>query len=404
MDARMTRRGLIGASAVIGAALTSAGTAAALPPVKDERSRDGVYEEQVLAAPGDWGVANFRIPALAVAPNGDLLAAFDKRPVHGDAPSPNSIWQRRSTDGGRTWGEPEVVRAGNEFTVPGERTGYSDPSYVVDTATGTIFLFCVYSKDAGVWNGAYGNDDEDRMVISANLSVSHDSGRTWEHRSLTEVVKPEDCRAMFASSGAGVQLRYGAHRGRLVQQYAGFFRHPDGGEIVQAYSVYSDDHGKTWTMGTPVGTEMDENKVAELSDGTLMMNSRENRRTGRRWVALSHDGGATWEDLHRDPSLVDPGNNAQLTRAYPQAPQGSAKARVLLFSHADHVPNDRVNGTVEISEDDGASWARKRVFQTGACQYSVIIAIGRDEYLLAYEGQDETIMVARLDMDWILSR
>src|SRR5699024_12800566 len=55
----------------------------------------------VLAAPGDWGVPNFRIPALAVAPNGDLLAAFDKRPVHGDSPAPNSIWQRRSRDGGR---------------------------------------------------------------------------------------------------------------------------------------------------------------------------------------------------------------------------------------------------------------------------------------------------------------
>lgn len=410
MDARMTRRGMLGTAAALAALGTGAAGAsaipagAALPPVKDRGRRQGSYEEQVLAAPGDWGVANFRIPALAVAPNGDLLAAFDKRPVHGDAPAPNSIWQRRSTDGGRTWGEPEVVRAGNESTVPGEKTGYSDPSYVVDVETGTIFLFCVYSKDAGIWNGEYGNDDEDRMVTSANLSVSHDSGLTWEHRSVTEVAKPEDCRAMFASSGAGIQLRYGAHRGRLVQQYAGFFRNDAGGQDVSAYSLFSDDHGETWQMGTRVGTQMDENKVAELSDGTLMMNSRENVRTGRRWVALSHDGGETWEDLHRDPSLVDPGNNAQLSRAYPDAPQGSAKAKVLLFSHADHVPNDRVNGTVEISTDDGATWERKRVFAPGACQYSVIIPVGRDEFLLAYEGEQETIMIARLDMDWILSR
>ena len=372
--------------------------------MKDDGRRRGTYEEQRLAGPGDWGVKNFRIPALAVAPNGDLLAAFDKRPVHGDSPAPNSIWQRRSSDGGRTWGEPEVVRAGNESTVPGEKTGYSDPSYVVDVETGTIFLFCVYSKDAGMWDSEYGNDDEDRMVASANLSVSRDSGLTWEHRSLTEVVKPEDCRAMFASSGAGIQLRYGAHRGRLVQQYAGWFRSGEGGEDTSAYSVYSDDHGETWQMGTPVGTEMDENKVAELSDGTLMMNSRENVRTGRRWVAVSHDGGETWEDLHRDPSLVDPGNNAQLSRAYPDAPQGSARAKVLLFSHADHVPDDRLNGTIEISTDDGAIWERKRVFAPGACQYSVIIPIGRDEFLLAYEAEQEAITVARLDMDWILSR
>lgn len=410
MDAHMTRRGMLGTAAALTAlGAGAAGAAAApagpgLPPVKDRGRRQGTYEEQVLAAPGDWGVKNFRIPALAVAPNGDLLAAFDKRPEHGDSPAPNSIWQRRSTDLGRTWGEPEVVRAGLESTVPGEKLGYSDPSYVVDVETGTIFLFCVFSKDVGVWDGEYGDDDEDRRIMSANLSVSHDSGLTWEHRLITEVVKPADCRAMFATSGAGIQLRYGARKGRLVQQYAGWFRNASGGEDVSAYSVFSDDHGETWQMGTPVGTEMDENKVAELSDGTLMMNSREHVRTGRRWVAYSHDGGETWEDLHRDPALVDPGNNAHLTRAYPEAPQGSATARVLLFSHADHVPNDRVNGTVEISTDDGASWVRKRVFAPDACQYSVIIPVARDEFLLAYEGEQETIMIARLDMDWILSR
>lgn len=412
MDARPTRRGLLGTAAAVtalgaGAGAASAavsGAGASLPPVKDNGRRQGSYEEQVLAAPGDWGVKNFRIPALAVTADGDLLAAFDKRPEHGDSPAPNSIWQRRSRDGGITWEEPTEVRQGLESDVPGEKLGYSDPSYVVDVETGTIFLFCVFSKDTGVWNGEYGNDDADRGVMSANLSISRDSGETWEHRSLTEIVKPENCRATFATSGAGIQLRYGKHRGRLIQQYAGFFRNDTGGEDVSAYSVYSDDHGETWTMGTPVGTEMDENKVAELSDGTVMMNSREHVRTGCRWVALSNDGGETWEGLHRDPTLVDPGNNAQLSRAYPEAPQGSAKAKVLLFSHADHVPNDRVNGTVEISTDDGATWERKRVFAPGACQYSVIIAVGRDEFLLAYEGEEETIMIARLDMDWILSR
>ena len=403
----VTRRGLFGSAGVLAGLGLTATSAAALPPPEDNGRRHGVYEEQVLAAPGDWGVDNFRIPAIAVAPNGDLLAAFDKRPEHGDAPAPNSLWQRRSRDGGRTWDGPTVIREGLESDVPGEKLGYSDPSYVVDRETGLIFCFHVFSKDAGVWDSAYGTDDEDRDVLSAAVSVSEDSGRTWSARSVTEVVKPGNCRAAFATSGAGIQLRYGSYRGRLVQQYAGFFRDEgsaDGAEIVQAYSVFSDDHGRTWQMGEPVGKAMDENKVVELSDGTLMMNSREHVRTGHRWVALSHDGGATWEGLHRDPALVDPGNNAHITRAYPDAPEGSSKAKWLLFSHADSLPSDRVDGTVELSTDDGATWVRKRLFKPGACQYSVIIATGRDEYALMYEGDDEEIVFARLDLDWVLNR
>lgn len=85
--------------------------------------------------------------------------------------------------------------------VLGGKTGCSDPSYVVERETGTIFLFCVFSKDAGIWNSQYGNDDEDRMVTSANLSVSHDSGLTCEHRSLTESATPERPRVRVFPGG-----------------------------------------------------------------------------------------------------------------------------------------------------------------------------------------------------------
>src|SRR5699024_372310 len=132
----------------------------------------------------------------------------------GDAPAPNSLWQRRSRDGGRTWDGPTVIREGLESDVPGEKLGYSDPSYVVDRETGLIFCFHVFSKDAGVWDSAYGTDDEDRDVLSAAVSVSEDSGRTWSARSVTEVVTPGNCRRAFATSGAGIQLRYGSCRRR----------------------------------------------------------------------------------------------------------------------------------------------------------------------------------------------
>ena len=99
---------------------------------------------------------------------------------------------------------------------------------------------------------------------------------------------------MFASAGEGIQLRYGAHAGRLIQQFAGDIRQSDGTNSIQAYSVYSDDHGATWVKGANVGTRMDENKTVELSDGRVMLNSRSNNAADNaRKVAVSTDGGAT---------------------------------------------------------------------------------------------------------------
>ncbi|WP_449374031.1 hypothetical protein [Arthrobacter psychrolactophilus] len=99
---------------------------------------------------------------------------------------------------------------------------------------------------------------------------------------------------MFASSGEGIQLKYGAHKGRLIQQFAGRVLNTAGAEVIQAYSVYSDDHGKTWTKGDNVGERMDENKVVELSNGDVMLNSRDNAGGRGRKVTISKDGGQTW--------------------------------------------------------------------------------------------------------------
>lgn len=78
---------------------------------------------------------------------------------------------------------------------------------------------------------------------------------------------------------------------------------------------------------------MDENKIVELSDGTLLLNSR--APGGYRRIAHSSDGGATFSGLRQDTSLVDPANNASIVRYDLRAPPDSAEARVLLFSNTE---------------------------------------------------------------------
>ena len=315
---------------------------------------------------------NYRIPAITTAPNGDLLVSYDERPKDngnkgGDAPNPNHIVQRRSTDGGKTWSAPTYIHQGTET---GQKVGYSDPSYVVDNQTGTIFNFHVKSFDQG-WGGSRaGTDPEDRNVIQAEVSSSTDNGWTWTHRTITaDITKDNPWVSRFAASGQGIQIRQGAHAGRLVQQYT--IKTSAG--AVQAVSVYSDDHGQTWQAGKPTGTGMDENKVVELSDGSLMLNSRASDGTGFRKVATSTDGGQTWSEPVSDKNLPDSVDNAQIIRAFPNAAPGDSHAKVLLLSHSPNpTPWSRDRGTISMSCDDGASWVTGKVFHEPFVGYTTI--------------------------------
>ena len=364
----------------------------------------GVSEPVTLGAERP-GAYNIRIPAIAVAPNGDLLASYDRRPLDGgarggDSPNANWIVQRRSTDNGATW-EPETVIAQGDTTAA-TRLGFSDPSYVVDATTGTIFNFHVQSYDSGVFanNPAYTRgpdgriDETDRRTMNLGLSVSTDNGRTWAQRVVTAQALHDktDLRSCFATSGAGIQKKQEPHAGRLVQQIACVRTN---GEIV-AMSMYSDDHGQTWATGAYVPTSrgdgqtpwrFDENKVVELSDGRLMLNSRTPKSSpggGHRIVAVSEDGGLTWGEPYTETQLLDSGNNAQVIRAYPDAAPGSARSRVLLYSGAFNQER-RTNGTVLASCDDGQTWSSSRELLPGGTGYTTMAVLPDGSIGMLYE-------------------
>lgn len=433
----------LGAAALAAGSLAAFGAPAQATPGTGNDGAPGHFSSQVLASNGDNAIdpvlgKYYRIVGLASLGDGVVLASYDGRPTGGDSPAPNSIIQRRSTDGGRTWGTPTYIARG-QVAAPGVAAyGFSDPSYVVDRETGTVFNFHVYSKDAGFGSSRLGNDDADRSVISSEVSVSTDGGQTWSTDPanqpalptptaypagsaysgfagplITGVVKPVGATVngvanvggvvgQFASSGEGIQLKYGPHRGRLIQQFAGTIIQPDGSRQIQAYSVYSDDHGRSWQMGRPVGTAMDENKVVELSNGDVMLNSRDSAGGGGRKIAISHDGGATYGPVTYDHALTDPRNNAGIARMVPDAPEGSADAKKLLFSNADNPPFARVNGTIRYSCDDGATWSSSRAFAPGLpTSYSTVTALGDGRFGVLYEGAGNAITFDTFDAQWL---
>ena len=353
-----------------------------------------------LASPGVAGFKCHRIPALTTAANGWIIAAWDGRPeTCQDAPQANSIVYRISKDGGKSWTPIQTALAG---TPGATKVGFSDPSFVVDRTTRTIFLFSVKSFDAGLFQSQLGTDPNARNILHAHVVESHDNGQTWVNpRTITDQVTQghdDQWFTRFASSGEGIQLRYGAHAGRLIQQYAVA---NTGSTSLMAVSVYSDDHGATWKPGAPSEGSADENKVVELSDGRLLLNSRTQGTAGQRLEAISYDGGQTWGPFRHNWDLTDPRNNASIIRAYPNAPQGSARARVLLFSNADS-SSARANGTIRVSYDDGFTWNEGKVFESGDMAYSTLHALNDGTWGLLYEtGGYKNIDFMRVDAAYL---
>lgn len=368
--------------------ISTIGTLALIAPAAAARPspRRPDLRSQDLAVAG-VGSPIYRIPALTKTTKGTLLAAYDARPSMGDLPNHIRIMLRRSTDGGHTWSTQQVVRS-----APAPK-GFGDSSLLVDRRTGRIFLFYAASVNQGFFGSATGNDPNDPNVLQADYSYSDDDGLTWHHRRITPQIKNPAWGGMFASSGEGIQLTSGPHKGRLVQQYNILNK----GQVYAA-SAYSDDDGDTWHMGELVGPGTNENKTVQLSDGTIMLNSRD---TPYRTVAYSTDGGVTYHDWHADQHLPDPGDNGSIIRYDAHANPHSPKAHWLLFSNND-TTSGRRNLTIKQSCDDGLTWPIKKVVDAGPSAYSTLTKVGHDTFGLLWEkGPYNSITYSSFTKEWL---
>jgi sialidase-1 len=135
--------------------------------------------------------------------------------------------------------------------------------------------------------------------------------------------------------------------------------------------------------GTTPNHQVNECTVSELPAGRLMLNMRNYDRSQKnRQVAISKDGGATWEDQRFDTTLVEPICQAALIRA---SWEGDGQPSALLFSNPAS-KDGRVNMTVRLSLDDGQSWAASRVLHAGPSAYSDLAVMSTGEFACLYEA------------------
>ncbi|MCD8061641.1 MAG: exo-alpha-sialidase [Akkermansiaceae bacterium] len=344
----------------------------------------------------------FRIPGIVRAKNGDLVAVYDIRYNSGtDLPAVIDVGVARSSDGGETWTRTAVAMDWDAVMEPegsgyNSRWGIGDPAILVDENTGTLWLAAI--AGTGLSGSASTNDVESSSTSQLVTAFSTDHGATWsECRSINSQVRSTTAtwQSIFQGPGHGITVQGGEHDGTLV--FPAQIWH-NGMGIAQSCIIYSKDHGKTWvceekyknvTAGNyGIGTKTSECSVAQLSDGSLMLNAKDENNSKYRAVYTTADLGKTWTQHETDRkaarTLMEPKCQGSLFSVL----EAGRMRHVLFFSNPTS-STARREMTLKTSLDDGKTWPAGRQIQYDSRQcagYSDVCLVDEDHVGILYEG------------------
>ena len=229
------------------------------------------------------------------------------------------------------------------------------------------------------------------------------------------LARPEKHRV--GNGGHGVQLP----GGRLLVNGGA---HKGVGDSLKSFLLYSDDHGETWRasdVGRRKGVVVEAATVV-LADGSVMVNHR--TEGSRRKVTIYADGGTRLVRTYVDEGLPEPFCHASLARyslaseaARVVAPDSSGalmrrgdRDRILFVnppnaSSGRYDAGKRVNITMRLSTDDGATWPVSRSLYAGPSGYSDTAVLPDKTILCLFENgkrkYNDRISVARVNLAWL---
>ncbi len=397
------------------------------------------YSEKQLF-PSD-GRANYRIPSLVVTKNGTVLAFCTNRvnTLKDYADEVDLVCAVKRPHG--DWSDVRVLthRAGWACNIG---------SAVYDPNADKTILFFRRSPVARNEFGEYSAEElaemarrreeaiataaKEGVIAGDRQLVSVDDGTSFfeEAHVLTPAMQLHSDGKTYPVGGFthgaahGICLAHGAHAGRLLcpsRTKIGEYNDWDGLRgCVYNNAIYSDDHGKTWQASKCVQLGTAEGTLIERADGSILYNSRAYFQDGKRYLAISHDGGDSYGEFSADDFLLEEkrmGCNASFLRVELE----DIKDRSLLPADAEDVTvfcnpraETRMRMTACVSFDSGAHYREARVFFEGPSAYS---SLDYDKqsghfFLLFERGEENTerhpyakgIYVAEFDLEWLLQQ
>ena len=357
------------------------------------KRRSSTFQSTVFrgGATTKWGTqySCFRVPSV-VRPSGGnetiIIAFAEARIGSCDDQAPKDIVSSVSRDGGATWDPAQLVvtcaGCSNRSGLAGNST-FRNPyavvlpgSLSVGDGAGDVVLLNYVDTTGPNWRNF--------QVRSSDLGVS------W---SDPEPVNLEPWEGVLPGSGTGIVLGLNApqspFKGRIVECGATGY---EAGHAMHMPIWFSDDDGKSYTIAaTPKGEafpKLEECQLAELSDGTLIINARTTLSRGPggcncRAVAMSTDGGASWKNYTFVPQLTGPVCMAGLVAVV--ADPGTPSAATTLYFSLPGSTTERVNMTVKRSVDGGSNWEVVSQIWDGPSAYSCMLELSTQEQGVLYE-------------------
>jgi sialidase-1 len=349
---------------------------------------------------GQFACHTFRIPGIARANDGSLLAVYDMRYNSArDLQEHMDIGLSRSTDCGNTWSDPVTIMDMGEFGgKPQQENGCSDPNILVDPKTGEIFVTAVWTHGkpgTHQWRGK-GSEPGHGIHQSSQFMLvrSTDHGKSWSAPdNLTTQLKDPAWHLFAPAPGNGIALR----NGTLVIPTQG----RDAQGVPFSNITWSRDHGKSWTVSNHARSNTTECAVAELSDGALLLNMRDNRNrsdqsaTNGRALSITRDLGKTW--------TIHPADHGALPEPVCMASmishQSTDGRHLLIFSNPRH-KSSRRDITLQISLDDGKSWPASHhlLLDSPGGMYSSLVMIDDHTLGILYESSQADLVFQKIPL------
>ncbi|MCL2301054.1 MAG: glycoside hydrolase [Firmicutes bacterium] len=310
------------------------------------------------------GYRMYRIPCIVATRRGTLLAACEARMSNSDWAAMDLVL-KRSVDGGASWSENVILARGAR-----EGVTYNNPVLIADGELVHLLYCREYACEARGGGVFY--------------TRSGDDGLSWSApREITARTHPAGYARNLLATGPGHGLAHS--NGTLIAPVWMTRPTPDSRahRPSDISTLYSKDRGLTWQMGEVLRSagempNMSESCAAELSDGSVLLNIRNESPKKRRAVAVSPNGCGGWSKPAFDETLTDPICMAGILRY---------DARTLLFCNPDS-ESGRQNLTLRFSRDDGQSWPEALVVDPDAAAYADLAVMGDTIYVLYEKSPD----------------